>query len=56
LCAWTGNAAKEVSGELIKGEWNLFLLLILMKSGEREVRLPIWVCQAAPGGTGDLLN
>jgi hypothetical protein len=30
--------------------------VILVKSGERPVRLPIWVCQAAPGGTGDLLN
>jgi hypothetical protein len=30
--------------------------VILVKSGEPEVRLPIWVCQAAPGGTGDLLN
>jgi hypothetical protein len=30
--------------------------VILVKTGEREVRLPIWVCQAAPGETGDLLN
>jgi hypothetical protein len=30
--------------------------VILVKSGERQVRLPIWVCQAAPGETGTYLN
>jgi hypothetical protein len=30
--------------------------VILVKTGEPQVRLPIWVCQAAPGGNGDRLN
>jgi hypothetical protein len=30
--------------------------VILVKSGKPGDRLPIWVCQAAPGETGDLLN